>query len=62
MWDAVAADVEHKVFWVEGSDPPTATTTAPTTSHPSTTSTTGGHESTTTATGHDTSMTTTIGT
>jgi hypothetical protein len=56
------ADVKHKVFWVEGCDPPAITTTAPTTSPPLTTSTTGGLESTTTATGHDTSTTTTIGT
>ena len=66
---SIGADVKHKVFWVEGCDPPTTTTTAPpttttststtsTTYPPSTTSTTGGHGSTTTTT----STTTTIGT
>ena len=38
---SIGADVKHKVFWVEGCDPPTTTTTAPTTttSSPTTTST-----------------------
>lgn len=73
---SIGADVKHKVFWVEGCDPPTTTTTAPTTTTsttapttttsttypPSTTSTTGGHGSTTTSTRPPTSTTTTIGT
>jgi hypothetical protein len=40
VWDAVAADVKHKEFWVEGCDPPTKTSAPTTTSIGPDTSTT----------------------
>ncbi len=68
---SIGADVKHKVFWVEGCDPPTTTTTAPTTtttttapttttstSAPTTTTSTSA-PTTTTSTTHQSSTTTT---
>ena len=51
---SIGADVKHKVFWVEGCDPPTTTTTAPTTttstSAPTTTTSTSAPTTTTSTT------------
>jgi hypothetical protein len=74
---SIGADTKHKVFWVEGCDPPTTTTTAPTTTtsstttstststtsttYPPSTTSTTDHGSTTTSSRPTTSTTTTIG-
>jgi cell division septation protein DedD len=54
---SIGADVKHKVFWVEGCDPPTTTTTAPTTTTSTTPPTTTS--TSTTSTTHQSSTTTT---
>lgn len=64
---SIGADTKHKVFWVEGCDPPTTTTTAPTTTtstsaptttSTSTTSTTYPPSTTSTTGGHGSTTTT----
>ena len=55
---SIGADVKHKVFWVEGCDPPTTTTTTSSTTTTTSSTTTTTSSTTTTTTTTPTSTTT----